>query len=151
MTQFVLITGYMGCGKSTVSNILRDKSFYVLDMDSTIKFLYYKDLGTKDILCQIFGHNAFKPYDENLKTCPPNMEYLRQEMFKSEKCTICNNILKGVKYICCLCDNYILCEECELYHIHPCFKYKMHFISNVIETSNFIEKCYGFKFGFWNE
>ena len=70
---------------------------------------------------------------------------IKPEMFKSEKCSICNNILKGIKYICCLCDNYILCEECELYHIHPCFKYKMHFISNIIETSNFIEKCYGFK------
>ena len=67
------------------------------------------------------------------------------EMFKSEKCSICKEKLKGIKYICCICDNYILCEECELYHIHPCFKYKMHFISNVIETSNFIEKCYGFK------
>ena len=73
---------------------------------------------------------------------------IKQEMFKSENCCICNSPLKGVKYVCCICDNTILCEECELYHIHPCFKYKMHFISNIIETSNFIEKCYAFKLPF---
>ena len=70
---------------------------------------------------------------------------IKPEMFKEEKCSICNSSLKGVKYICCLCDNYNLCEECELYHNHPCFKYKMHFISNLFDTSNFIEKVYGFK------
>ena len=74
----------MGCGKSTVSEILRDKLYYVLDMDSTIKYLYNKDIGTKDLLCQVFGHNALKPYDKDLKTCLPNMEYLQQEMFKPE-------------------------------------------------------------------
>lgn len=84
MCEFILITGYMGCGKSTVSEILRDKSHYVLDMDSMIKYLYNKDVGTKDLLCQVFGHNALKPYDKELRTCMPNMEYLQQEMFKPE-------------------------------------------------------------------
>ena len=84
MCEFILITGYMGCGKSTVSEILRDKSYYVLDMDSTIKQMYYKDNGTKNILCQVFGNEAVKDYDKNENTCPPNMEYLRQEMFKPE-------------------------------------------------------------------
>jgi dephospho-CoA kinase len=74
----------MGCGKSTVSEILRNKLYYVLDMDSTIKQMYYKDNGTKNILCQVFGNEAVKDYDKNENTCPPNMEYLRQEMFKPE-------------------------------------------------------------------
>ena len=70
---------------------------------------------------------------------------IKPEMFQSEKCTICNSPLQGIKYICCLCDNYNLCEECELYHNHPCFKYKIQFISNIVDTSNFLEKCYNFK------
>ena len=70
---------------------------------------------------------------------------IKSDMFKNEKCTICNAQLQGIKYICCLCDNYIICEECELYHNHPCFKYKIDFISDLLETSNFIEKNYNFK------
>ena len=70
---------------------------------------------------------------------------IKPEMFQTEKCTICNSALKGIKYVCCLCDNYNLCEECELYHNHPCFKYKIQFISNIVDTSNFLEKCYNFK------
>ena len=70
---------------------------------------------------------------------------IKREMFKNEKCSICNSTLQGVKYICCLCDNYIICEDCELYHNHPCFKYKINFVSNIFDTSNFIEKAYGFK------
>lgn len=70
---------------------------------------------------------------------------IKPDMFKKEKCIICNTPLQGIKYICCLCDNYIICEECELYHNHPCFKYKIDFISDILETSNFIEKCYNFR------
>ena len=70
---------------------------------------------------------------------------IEPEMFKEEKCSICNTPLQGVKYICCLCDNFTICEECELYHNHPCFKYKNKFISNMVETSEFIDKFYGFK------
>lgn len=73
---------------------------------------------------------------------------VNHEMFKLENCSKCNSALKGIKYICCICDNYNLCEECELSHIHPCFKYKTQFISNIVETSNFIDKCYGFKLPF---
>lgn len=70
---------------------------------------------------------------------------IRQEMFKEEKCHVCASSLNGVKYICCICDNSIICEECELYHNHPCFKYKTNFISSMNETTSFIEKNYGFK------
>ena len=70
---------------------------------------------------------------------------IKREMFKNEKCSLCGSSLQGIKYVCCLCDNYIICEDCELYHNHPCFKYKINFVSNIFETSNFIEKAYGFK------
>jgi hypothetical protein len=29
-----------------------------------------------------------------------------------------------IKYVCCLCDNLILCTKCEENHIHPMLKYK---------------------------
>ena len=93
-------------------------------------------------------NNLFDDIDENdlyknkyiLKSSITN-----PETFKTEKCNSCKSPLEGVKYICCICDNYIICEECELYHNHPCFKYKSKFLSNILDVSNFIEKYYGFK------
>ena len=54
---------------------------------------------------------------------------IQQDLFNTEKCHICESPLHGIKYVCCICENYIICEECELYHNHPCFKYKRDFIS----------------------
>ena len=70
---------------------------------------------------------------------------IQQDLFNTEKCHICESPLHGIKYVCCICENYIICEECELYHNHPCFKYKRDFISNIVDTSNFLEKIHGFK------
>ena len=68
-----------------------------------------------------------------------------KKTFNSEKCLICNNKLKGIKYICCICDQCILCEECELYHNHPCFKYKTKFISSLYDTCDYISKYYDYR------
>lgn len=43
------ITGSIGCGKTTIANILREKGELVLDIDKWVKFLYYK----KDFLDNI--------------------------------------------------------------------------------------------------
>ena len=83
-----------------------------------------------------------KDYIKN--KCILTSSIIDKEMFNSEKCCICALNLKGVKYICCLCDNCTLCEECELNHNHPCFKYKTHFISSLNETSEFISKFYNY-------
>ena len=69
---------------------------------------------------------------------------IKPEMFGKEKCCLCNSELRGIKHICCICDNCIMCEECELYHNHPSFKYKTKFLSNLLETSYFIETNYNF-------
>lgn len=46
------ITGSIGCGKTTISNILRKNGFFVYDIDKWVKYLYYK----KDFL------NVIKKY-----------------------------------------------------------------------------------------
>ena len=67
------------------------------------------------------------------------------ETFESEKCDSCKSKLEGIKYLCCVCEKAIFCEECELYHNHPCFKYKSKFLSNILDISNFIERNYNYK------
>ncbi len=46
------ITGSIGCGKTTVSNMLRKHGFLVYDVDKWVKLLYYK----KDFLVVIKKH-----------------------------------------------------------------------------------------------
>jgi hypothetical protein len=67
------------------------------------------------------------------------------ETFELEKCISCKSKLEGIKYLCCICEKAIFCEECELYHNHPCFKYKSQFLSNIFDISNFIERNYNYK------
>ena len=67
------------------------------------------------------------------------------ETFESEKCDSCKSKLEGIKYLCCVCEKATFCEECELYHNHPCFKYKSQFLSNILDISNFIERNYNYK------
>ena len=71
-------------------------------------------------------------------------KYLDKKMFNTEKCSICESKLKEIKYICCICNQCTLCEECELYHNHPCFKYKNTFISSLNEICDFISKNYDY-------
>ncbi len=40
--KFVAITGSIGCGKTTISNILRAQGYLVYDIDKWVKYLYYK-------------------------------------------------------------------------------------------------------------
>lgn len=46
------ITGSIGCGKTTVSNVLRRQGYLVYDIDKWVKLLYYK----KDFLAVIEKH-----------------------------------------------------------------------------------------------
>jgi len=38
---FTAITGSIGCGKTTIANILRDQGYLVYDIDKWVKYLYY--------------------------------------------------------------------------------------------------------------
>ena len=46
---FVAITGSIGCGKTTVANVLRKLGYLVYDADKWVKILYFK----KDFLSEI--------------------------------------------------------------------------------------------------
>lgn len=67
------------------------------------------------------------------------------DTFKSIKCSICKNNLLGIKYICCVCENCILCSDCELEHYHPCIKFKTPFLSNIEDIYKFLTRFYSFK------
>ena len=41
--MYVAITGSIGCGKTTISNILRKQGFIVNDIDGWCRELYYRD------------------------------------------------------------------------------------------------------------
>ncbi len=106
------------------------------------------NLEDKEDNFEIKLKNIFGEEDDNYYTRNKYIltsKNIDKKTFNSEKCLICNNKLKGIKYICCICDQCILCEECELYHNHPCFKYKKNFISSLNETIDFLSKDNDFK------
>ena len=106
------------------------------------------NLEDKEDNFEIKIKNIFGEEDDNYYTRNKYIltsKNIDKKTFNSEKCLICNNKLKGIKYICCICDQCILCEECELYHNHPCFKYKTKFISSLYDTCDFISKYYDYK------
>ena len=106
------------------------------------------NLEDKEDNFEIKLKNIFGEEDDNYYTRNKYIltsKNIDKKTFNSEKCLICNNKLKGIKYICCICDQCILCEECELYHNHPCFKYKTKFISSLYDTIDFISKYYDYK------
>ena len=70
---------------------------------------------------------------------------INPDTFKSIKCSICKDNLLGIKYICCVCENCILCTNCELEHFHPCIKFKTTFLSNLQDFYKFITLFYSFK------
>lgn len=41
--KFIAITGSIGCGKTTISNILRDMGYVVYDIDKWVKYMYYNE------------------------------------------------------------------------------------------------------------
>jgi len=68
--------------------------------------------------------------------------YMKNNFFQDETCSICRQQLSGIKFICALCENLILCDSCESQHNHPCFVYKSKFISSLKETFNYISQNY---------
>ncbi len=58
---FVAITGSIGCGKTTISNILRDMGFLVYDVDAWCRELYFKN----DFL-EVIKKNFPEVFDEGV-------------------------------------------------------------------------------------
>ena len=81
-------------------------------------------------------------FSSNLPILPLNIP---KNIFNKEICTLCKNSMSTFKYICSICENCNLCEKCEDIHIHPCFKYKTNFLSNLTDTYKYIDKNYNYK------
>jgi hypothetical protein len=84
-------------------------------------------------------------YNDNKPLMPVIPLNIPKNIFKSEKCSLCGNHMTTFKYICGICDNTSLCENCENIHLHPCFKYKTKLLSNLADTYKYIDKYYNFK------
>lgn len=56
----------------------------------------------------------------------------------SAKCVNCNQQIFRIKYVCCICKNYILCNICEKYHNHPILKFKSKDLSSIKSIINYI-------------
>lgn len=83
--------------------------------------------------------------NNNKITLPVIPLNLPKNVFKEDICTLCGNHIFSYKYICGICENCDLCERCEEIHIHPCFKYKTTFLSNLIDTYKYIDRNYDYK------
>ena len=83
--------------------------------------------------------------NDNISSLPVLPLNLPKNIFDNEVCTLCFNNMSSFKYICSICENCNLCEKCENLHIHPCFKYKTTFLSNLTDTYKYIDKNYNFK------
>ena len=86
--------------------------------------------------------NLFKDKNTEFPVIPLDIPKI---LFKSEICSLCGNCMSSFKYICSICENCNLCERCEEIHIHPCFKYKTLFLSNITDTYKYIDKNYNYK------
>jgi hypothetical protein len=54
-------------------------------------------------------------------------------------CDICMSYpLAGCKFICFLCDDLTLCQECEKLHNHPCIKFKTSELSTIDDITHLI-------------
>ena len=70
---------------------------------------------------------------------------INPDTFKTIKCSKCKYNLSGIMNICCVCENCILCTNCEIEHYHPCIKYKTPFLCNLKDLYKFITYFYPFK------
>lgn len=99
----------------------------------------------EDISKEYFYHEEEDKYLNDKPYLPVIPLNIPKKIFKSEKCSLCRNHMNTFKYICGICDNISLCENCENIHPHPCFKYKTKLLSNLTETYKYIDKNYNFK------
>ena len=65
----------------------------------------------------------------------------KSKIFVKDQCVICKNNLEDIKFICTICDNYILCDKCELNHPHPIIKYKNLLFSKDIKSIITYQDC----------
>ena len=65
----------------------------------------------------------------------------KEKIFINDECSLCKKKLEDVKYICSICDNVILCDKCEINHLHPLVKYKNLLFSENIQSIINYQNC----------
>ena len=100
-----------------------------------------EDLDNNLILSNFENNTQIIKEEPLLPVIPLNIP---NDIFNSEVCTFCFNTMNSFKYICSICENCNLCEKCESIHLHPCFKYKTLFLSNLTDTYKYIDKNYNY-------
>ena len=53
-------------------------------------------------------------------------------------CSICSSSIYLEKYLCLICKECILCQNCELNHLHPVIKWKNNQLSNLSKIYSFM-------------
>jgi len=82
---FTAITGSIGCGKTTISNILREQGYLVYDADKWVKYIYYR----KEFL-EVIRNNFPDAFDGNFF----NKRKLRTLVFDNkERLKILENLI----------------------------------------------------------
>ena len=97
----------------------------------------------KGELC-LKSEEIYKKLKENEKKYI-EIKQKKKNPFKNEICMICNKEIEYIKYLCCFCDKFSCCENCEKNHSHTMFKYKDSNISYIFSSYKFIEKTNNFK------
>lgn len=97
------ITGSIGCGKTTISNILREQGFLVYDVDKWVKYLYFNERflkKVKKLFPEIFEGDVFNKKKlreivfsnpEKLKDLEniihPILKYKLRKIIRKNKCS----------------------------------------------------------------
>ena len=136
--------------KDNIENIENENDIDNLNLNENLRLSYLNedknininDNNKKENKIKNEEKNIDKGFDNSLPIIPLNIP---KNIFKSEVCSLCGNTMCSFKYICSICENCNLCEKCEDIHIHPCFKYKTKFLSNLTDTYKYIDKNYNYK------
>ena len=95
------LTGKTGAGKSTVSLLLREKGFYIIDGDVLARKVTEKGSKTLDELASSFGNDIILPdgsLDRKLLVKKVTEKEKSNEIIEIDKCIIAddriNNIIK---------------------------------------------------------
>ncbi len=82
---------------------------------------YFEEIKNNEKERIEFYNNFKKEYEENKKELETKVK-LNNSFFGIE-CKICKETIKGIRYECSKCEEYNICEKCELknyiYKIHP--------------------------------
>ena len=129
-------------------NINLDENLRLSDLNSNVNI---NSMITEDDANDKINDNDLEDEDDekNINNNNPLLPVIPlnipKNIFNTEVCTLCGNTMSSFKYICSICENCNLCEKCENIHIHPCFKYKTQFLSNLTDTYKYIDKNYNYK------